>query len=98
MAGRIKWSIQATKDIQDILSYWNNRNKSTLYSKKLYARIKQVINLLIIHPALGTPTSDEHIRVKVFKSYKIFYEWESNTITILRIWNTSQDPKKIDRL
>ncbi len=96
MAGRIKWSTQATKDIEEILSYWNNRNKSSHYSKKLYAQIKQVIKLLKAHPNLGISTTDEHIRMKIFKSYKIFYELESNSITVLRIWNTRQDPKKID--
>lgn len=72
MAGRIKWSLQATEDLQEIFSYWRRRNKSNRYGKKLNTEIKQVIKILYKYPYLGISTTDKLIRVKVFTTYKIF--------------------------
>lgn len=100
MAGRIKWSKQATEDLHEILTYWRSRNKSSRYSKKLYIQIIQVIKILDAHPYLGLNTTDEFVRVKIFKTYKIFYEFEaeSHPIVILRIWDTRQDPEELEEL
>jgi hypothetical protein len=35
MAKRVIWSEDAFRDKEQIYSYWNNRNKSNLYSQKL---------------------------------------------------------------
>lgn len=77
MSGRIKWSLQATEDLQEIFSYWRRRNKSNRYGKKLNTEIKQVIKILYKYPYLGISTTDNLIRVKVFKTYKIFYQFDS---------------------
>ncbi|UJH92214.1 type II toxin-antitoxin system RelE/ParE family toxin [Antarcticibacterium sp. 1MA-6-2] len=98
MAGRIKWSKKATEDLQEILAYWRSRNKSNTYSKKLYKEIIQIIYLLDAYPYLGISTSDKFIRVKIFKSYKFFYEFKSKPITILGIWDTRQDPEELETL
>jgi plasmid stabilization system protein ParE len=49
MAKKISWTPRAQLDRLEILEYWANRNKSKLYSRKLYksfeANIKLVANL-----------------------------------------------------
>ena len=46
MAKKIIWSIKARNDQLDILEYWYNRNKSTVYPRKLFKLINQAIEKL----------------------------------------------------
>ena len=43
MDREIVWSREALDDISQILEYWDNRTKSTSYSRKLYLQIKDLI-------------------------------------------------------
>jgi toxin YoeB len=74
MAKQIIWTDRAQKERIAIFSYWNLRNGSNLFSRKLNELIKR--NLLIIrdHPEIGQLTDKEKVRVKVVKDYLIFYE------------------------
>lgn len=95
MANRIIWSLSAQKDRKSILEYWNERNKSNIYSKKLNELLKAAINLICIHPNIGRKTDYPHVRSKVVRDYQIFYEEATNTINILRIWDNRQEPSKL---
>ncbi len=56
MARKIIWSFKAQEDRKEILQYWKNRNKSTVYSKKLNDLFKQAIVILSNHPFIGRPS------------------------------------------
>ena len=43
---KIEWSHFAKQQRDEIFIYWNNRNKSTVYSKKLKSIIKEKTNQL----------------------------------------------------
>ncbi len=95
MEREIIYSQDAIDDISQILEYWDNRTKSTSYSRKLYIQIKDLIHILSIYPYLGIPTNKALVRVKIFKEFKIFYFINPGSIEILRIWDTRQNPKNI---
>jgi len=46
MAIEINWSDKAQQDRKEIFKYWNNRNKSNEYSKKLNILINYSVNYL----------------------------------------------------
>ncbi|NCA86431.1 MAG: type II toxin-antitoxin system RelE/ParE family toxin [Clostridia bacterium] len=49
----IFWTQTAKRQSEHIFVYWNNRNKSKSYSKKLNFAIKERIELLKSHPEMG---------------------------------------------
>lgn len=94
MAKQIIWSLRADSERIEILKYWNKRNKSTVYSKKLNFLFKEAIKLISIYPKIGKQTDDNIIRVKIVKDYLIFYELtQDNQIIILTIWDSKRDVK-----
>ena len=98
MAGKtIRWSIRAQQDRLQILEYWINRNKSNTYAKKLYLLFNSAIDLISSHPEIGKPTNKENVKIKVVKDYLVIYQIQPESIDILTIWDSRQDPKNIER-
>ncbi len=95
MAKRVIWSWQAQTDRKYILQYWIERNQSKTYSRKLFLLFQEAVKLIAQHPNMGTPTEFGNVRSKVVRDYQIFYEEIENTIHILSIWDTRQDPDKL---
>ncbi len=65
MVKQIKWTIRAYNDRIYILTYWNNKNQSKYYSKKLNLLFIKTITLLSERPNIGQKTSIEGIRVSL---------------------------------
>jgi addiction module RelE/StbE family toxin len=94
MAKQIIWSLKAQDDRKEIFTYWNNRNKSKAYSKKLNELFKEGIKLISRFPQIGRPTEIENVRIKVIRDYLIVYEETPDQIHILTIWDGRRDPDK----
>lgn len=98
MVRQITWTLKAQHDRLQIFSYWNNRNKSNRYSRKLNDLIKITLKLIAKYPGIGKPTDIKGIRVKVLKDYLIIYEVNPNEIIILTIWDCRQNPDDLMRI
>jgi addiction module RelE/StbE family toxin len=96
MAVKIVWTNLAKSDRKDIFTYWNTRNSSKLYSKKLNDLFNKHIETLINHPRIGKQTNYRNIRFLIVRDYLIFYEQSEKIISIIRIWDSRRDPDKID--
>lgn len=88
----ITWTEPAKNDIKEITLYWNNRNKSTSYSIKLRKIIQQNLKLISQFPLIGKDSNYKTARLFIINEYKLFYEVTNDSIIILRIWNTNQNP------
>lgn len=97
MAKRVIWSHQAHINRKEILQYWNDRNKSNLYSRKLNEMIKNAVLQISIFSKLGIPTDFNNVRCKTLKEYRIFNKEDSDTISILSIWDCRRNQQEIDR-
>lgn len=95
MAKRIIWSEDAYLDKVQIFSYWNKRNKSNLYSKKLNRLFNDTIKSILETPSMGRKTNVENIKRIIARDYFLIYEENETTLTILRIWDSRQDPNKL---
>jgi plasmid stabilization system protein ParE len=95
MAKKIEWTQSAIVDRIQIYDYWAARNQSTSYSERLEFLFSNAANLLAEFPELGTLTSASSVRVKVLKTFKIFYISEAERIVIVRILDSRQNPKKL---
>jgi toxin YoeB len=97
MVRPIIWTTRAQNERIRAFTFWNNHNKSTLYSKKLHGLINEALRLISKYPFIGKPTNKENVRVKIVKDYLIIYEITSNEIIVLSLWDCRQNPKELNR-
>jgi toxin YoeB len=98
MARQVVWSQRAVLERKQILDYWRKRNKSNTYSKKLNQLFKESVRIINDFPQIGTPTDDINLRVKVVRDYLIIYEETATQLLILSIWDSRQDPEKLQKI
>ena len=95
MAKRIIWTPNARDEKRKILAYWLRRNKSNVYPKKLNILIKQAIHHIADKPLPRRITDFKDVNVKIIRDYKIFFKEDEESIYIISIWDTRQDPNKL---
>lgn len=95
MVRQIVWTERAQKERIEFLTFWNNHNKSTSYSKKLNNLIRESLKLISRHPFIGKPTTKENVKVKILKNYLLIYEITSDEIIVLSVWDCRQKPLKL---
>lgn len=78
MALKIIWSQRAQNDRKAIFKYWNKRNKSTVYSKKLNGLFKEAVQLIAAYSEIGKLTDDKNAQIKIVRDYFIIYETDHN--------------------
>lgn len=99
MVKQIIWSRRAQTDRKEILKYWNKRNKSKLFSKKLNELFKEAVKLIAEHPEMGKPTDIKNVRSKIVRDYLMIYEVnDKDQLLILTIWDSRQSPRRLDRI
>jgi plasmid stabilization system protein ParE len=98
MVKQIIWSKLAHRDRRYILQYWIDRNKSIKYSIRLNQIFIDTADLLSKHPKIGKKTEYPDIRIKIIKDYFLTYRETDATIEILTIWDSRQDPIKLNRI
>jgi len=98
MAKRLIWTEFAQAQKKEIFAYWNNRNGSKTYSRKLSRLFDEAAELLTTQPYIGRPTQFENIRIKKVKTFHLIYKITNNEIQILIIWNTRRNPDDLTKL
>ncbi len=92
---KIVWTATAINQRNNIFEYWNSRNKSNSFSKKLNSKIKDRLVLLQTNPLLGKATSFKAARVVSLGNYSIIYQANESQIIVTAFWDSRQDPKKL---
>jgi plasmid stabilization system protein ParE len=92
---KIVWTVTAVNQRNSIFKYWNERNKSTSYSKKLALKIKERLILLQQNPNMGKPTTFRDTRAISMEHYSIIYQCNETHIIVSAFWDNRQDPKKL---
>ncbi len=95
MARKVIWSFRAQHDRKQIFKYWNKRNHSNTYSKKLNSLLIEAVDLILKFPSIGKLTNDQSARIKVVDNYLIIYEEINDLIFILTIWDSRQNPNEL---
>jgi len=95
---QVIWSIRAQQDRIAILEYWIERNNSKTYSRKLFVLFIQATDLISDHPKIGKPTNYENVRFKIVRDYLLFYEEMEDRIEILLVWDSRQNPDRLEKL
>jgi plasmid stabilization system protein ParE len=98
MAERLIWSSEARRAMSEIFDYWNNRNRSTAYSGKLFRFFIEQGNLLVRFPLQGREIGIKELRAVVVRDYELVYELIPNGVRVVTIWDTRQNPDKLREL
>ena len=70
----------------------------TCLVKKLNQLFKESIKIITDFPQIGKLTDDANTRVKVVKDYLLICEETETQIFILTIWDSRQDPDKLNKI
>jgi toxin YoeB len=97
MVKQIIWTFRAQQDRKNIFEYWNNRNKSKTYCKKLNGLIKDSLKLVSKYPLIGKKTDFDRIRIKILREFLIIYEITASQIIVLTIWDCRKNPDDLKR-
>ena len=98
MVRKIVWSKKANSDRKSIYKYWNKRNRSTVYSKKLNKLFISAAEFVAINPHTGRTTSKENIHIKFVSHYAIIYEAIDSELRVHAVFDTRQNPQKMDTI
>ncbi|MBK6281946.1 MAG: type II toxin-antitoxin system RelE/ParE family toxin [Draconibacterium sp.] len=96
---RVKWSSSARADIGNISDYLMNEwGKSVL--TKFLLKLDRIIYQIIINPK-QYPEINTRLKIRkyvVTKQNILFYKIKGETIEIVRLYDTRQDPNKLEIL
>ena len=82
----VKWSPEATEDIESIAEYIARDSK--FYARAVVSKILDTSQSILEQPFIGRivpEISDEKIRERFVYSYRLVYEIERKTITIVAV-------------
>ncbi len=96
---KLIWTEAARADRKKIFSYWTNRNKSGVYSKRLSKVFLAVGEGLLKNHHLGLKTSKKDLfYVVVEKKFLMTYQVKPETIEIISVWDGRRNPDDFEKL
>jgi plasmid stabilization system protein ParE len=92
---KIVWSNRARIKLFEILEFYTERNKSRVYSAKLYQRLNKELKILHNQPDIGLNSEIESVRGLIIDDYILFYEYNDERIVVHSIWDCRQNPEDL---
>ena len=93
MVRRLIWSIEARNSRKSIFEYWNNRNKSKVYSRKLNLLFAENLAIVLKLPEFGISTTTTDIKFIIVSHFEIVYKITETEIVVIDVWDTRQNPE-----
>jgi len=96
MAKEIKWTKTAAKNFDKVIDYLEN-NWSEKIVSNFVTRTFDLLDLLAELPEIGE-LQDKKRQIRgmlITKHNKLFYRIDNDTLIVLRIFDTRQNPKKL---
>jgi plasmid stabilization system protein ParE len=93
---RVVWSRNSEIQLQQILTFFNERNKSDKYSQKLYKKFKKSLQIASKKPEIGVKTKIDAVKGLIVSDYILYYEILEDKIMVLKVWDCRQDPNKLN--
>ena len=89
------WTKTALKQRNCTFTYWNKRNKSIEYSKRLRKVINERTKLILSFPNMGREVGiSNHLKIPL-EHYSLFYRKVEDKIVITAFWDNNQNPEKL---
>ena len=92
---KIVWSHRANIKLFQILDFYTERNKSTVYSGKLYKKFNKELKLLTGQPEIVRKTEVESVYGLIVDEFILFYEVTPEMIVVHTVWDSRQNPDNL---
>ena len=97
MARLIEFSVRSTKQLQKILSFYDERNGNDDYSRRLMQNLMDDLQLMAKMPLASSPSTRPDVRFFYLMGFTIVYRYNTRRVTILSIRSSARKPLKIYR-
>lgn len=92
---KIVWTETAAKQRREILRYWTERNKSTIYAEKLIEVTAKHLKVISKNPEAFKDTEINDVKESAMGHFSLFYKITPDQIIVMAFWDNRQDPKKL---
>ena len=92
MALAISYAPQFIDNLEAILNFFDERNGSDRFSKKLLKMINKQIKLLKTMPEIGRLTDTPGVRIIFVERFGIDYQIRDKEVLIINIYSCQTDP------
>jgi len=91
-AKQIVWSLQAQKDWEEILRYWETETGNIKYSTKLARLFKETLTYIAQYNYFGRPTDIPNVWVATCKVCLIYYRVTKKNIEVVTVFDGRRNP------
>lgn len=95
MARLIEFSRRSTAQLQKILTFYDERNGSDEYSRRLLSNLMITLEGLALMPTASSPSTRDDVRFFYLMGFAIIFRYNSRKLTVLSIRSTAQKPLKL---
>jgi plasmid stabilization system protein ParE len=95
MARLIEFSRRSTAQLQKILTFYDERNGSDEYSRRLLSNLMISLEGLAVMPTASSPSTRDDVRFFYLMGFAIIFRYNSRKLTVLSIRSTVQKPLKL---
>ena len=95
---KVIWSTNSTLDMIEIMEFYNNKNKSKIYSSRLYKEINLKLKTLDFSISLPKKTSDKKLFYFSHNHIFIGFDIQDNTLIAQLVIDDRRNPELIEKL
>jgi len=95
MALVIEFSLCSTNQLQKILAFYDERNGSADYSRRLLHSLLDKLQELSCMPTASSPSTRTDVRFFYLMGFTVIFRFNSRRLTVLSIRSSKRKPLKI---
>ena len=95
MALTIEFSRRSTTQLQKILEFYDERNGSDAYSRRLLKCLLANLQHLSVLPTASSSSTRDDVRLFYLMGFTIIFRFNSRKLTVLSIRSSARKPLKI---
>ena len=95
MALTIEFSRRSTSQLQKILEFYDERNGSIDYSRRLLRCLMEDLQRLAETPTASSPSTRPDVRFFYLMGFTVIFRYNSRRLTILSIRSSARKPLKV---
>lgn len=95
MALVIEFSCRSTKQLQKILTFYDERNGSDTYSRRLMRCLLEDLQRLSQMPTASSPSTWPDVRFFYLMGFTVVFRYNTRKLTVLSIRSSARKPLKL---
>ena len=95
MALTIEFSRRSTNQLQKILTFYDERNGSDVYSRRLLRSLLEDLQRLAQTPTASSPSTRSDVRFFYLMGFTIVFRYNTRKLTVLSIRSSARKPLKV---